>query len=386
MQVMRETGEIQLEIHKFFNSARKRKRETMPRAFQGNSFFVTSPNVNLWETPQELEGICVDPNIRYLAIGRHTGRKTGYEHVHISIEFTRKKAWTVVKELFGEDCHVERRMGNRKKGEDYLGKDGKLRIVCNRKPDNSGQGHRSDIDEFDELVKAGASWNDLVVACPKLTTYNRRGARERFKDLRYERNRVFTVDGQNEVKVYLYLGPSGAGKTSCAMLRPEFSEPVDGEPGQYRMLDTAAKLEKEEGRMWWDNVTMDTECVLCDEFNGSWMSFGGFCARVKSNGAVRFEVKGDFEYTRIRTWIFTSIQHPKFWYKNTTEYEADRNQLKRRLDHIYWVERGENGELQQPVELDKERFMKLSMEDYEGWMSYGRKKWCERYDMDDCTL
>lgn len=353
------------------------------------NYILTGPRIELWENEELLNEIAEDPSIVYLSIGRHTGHKTGYEHVHINVEFSQRKRWKCAKEMFGNCFDIQARRGRRDQADKYLGKDGRFRVVVNR-GEESFQGRRNDIDVFDELVRSGHVWEDLVVECSNYTGRCRENARKRIEDLYIKPSKRFKKHGGRDVQVHCYFGPSGSGKTTAAMCRPEFATELEDDEMEQR--NDAVMVGYSEGKTWWDGVFAWTRTILLDEFNGGWMPFSQFCQLVKAKGAVRMEVKGSFSWPRITTWIITSIRHPNSWWKKIgggegdNDFEADREQLWRRLDHIWWVDRPESdGEYLEPVELDKEKFKELSKEDWNGWMKYGRKNWCERYGCDDCS-
>lgn len=346
------------------------------------NYILTGPTVELWENEEKLQEIAEDPTIVYLSIGRHTGNKTGYEHVHINVEFATKKRWRAARDMFGEEFHIEARRGRRDQADQYLRKDDRFRVVVNRGKE-SYQGRRNDIDIFDDLVRDGKTWEDLVVECTNYTGRCRENARRRIEDLYIKPGKRFKKHGGCDVQVHCYFGPSGSGKTTAAMCRSEFSKEVEDD--EYERHDYATMVGYSEGKTWWDGVFAWTRTVLLDEFNGGWMPFSQFCQLVKAKGAVRMEVKGGFTWPRISTWIITSIRHPSNWWKSIADFDADQEQLWRRIDHVWWVEkRGRDGEYHEPVELDKDKFRRLSEIDWKGWMEHGRNEYCDRYGTDRC--
>ena len=358
----------------------------MPAARYTN-YFLTGPRLSYWDNVQELQDIVDnDPNIKYLSIGRHTGEKTGYEHVHINLEYWNKRAWTSVKKQFGPEFDIQPRKGRRVQADNYLKKQELFRVVAELGTDNSGSGHRSDIDEFDQLVKQGTPWPEIVELCPSYTAYSYHCAKARYNDLLSKDARVFKMDGASDVEVRCYFGPTGCGKTWACTSNPKFAEPLGD--GYWRQLPSAEKMGYSEGKLWWDGCTRITDTIFMDEFNGGWMPFSQFCQIVKCTGPpARLEVKGSFTWPQIKLWLITSIRHPNQWWPTCKDFTINPGQLWRRIDHVYWCDGlTEDGEWSEPVELDKRKFREMNEETYKGWMEFGRKKWCELYGTDTMEL
>ncbi|AIY31229.1 putative replicase protein [Dromedary stool-associated circular ssDNA virus] len=352
----------------------------MTRAWQHCNYFLTSKNhEKFWDTDY-LNQLVTKYDIVYLAIGRHTGLTTGYEHVHIDVEFEKKKAWTVIKDIFeDETINVQKRIAERAVADRYLAKEGpeRFRVIVNKKPANF-QGKRNDITAFDEDMYAGMSWDDLKVAHPSYTG-RCRVAYQRYLEHSAAKNKRFRRDPGAQCRVICYFGRSGSGKTWAATGHPAFAKELEG-TGEYEEIGVEIAYPGH-GTLWWDGVTPSTECLLLDEFSGAWMEFSKFCNMVGQIKGRKFGVKGAFITATINTWIITSIKHPNEWWANAAEFERNRQQLWRRITECYWVDEPneETGEWGQPILLDKKKFSEMSTETFLNWLKFGRRKYIELY-------
>lgn len=318
--------------------------------------------------------------IVYLSVGRHTGTTTGYEHVHINVEFEQKKAWTVIKTIFDDpSINVQKRIGSRDQANKYLAKEGSARFreVVNRREDNH-QGKRNDISDFDHDMYAGMSWDDLKIAHPSYTG-RCRVAYQRYLEYSAAKNKRFRRDPNAQCKVICYFGKSGSGKTWSAEGHPAFSKELEG-TGEYEEIGVEIAYPGS-GTLWWDGLQPNTECILLDEFSGAWMGFSQFCQLVGQVKGRKFAVKGSFITATIHTWIITSIKHPNEWWANATEFERSQQQLWRRITECYWVDEPDDdtGEYGKPILLDKDKFMNMRTETFLAWLKFGRRKYIERY-------
>lgn len=352
----------------------------MPRAWQHCNYFLTCKNHEKFWNTDFLNELCNREDIVYLSIGRHTGKTTGYEHVHINVEFQKKKAWTVIKDIFEDDTiNVQKRVASRESADKYLGKEGegRFRVIVNLREANH-QGKRNDISSFDEDMYKGMSWDDLKIAHPSYTG-RCRVAKERYLEFTAARNKRFKRTGDTQCKVICYFGKSGSGKTWAAEGHPAFSKELEG-TGEYEEIGVEIAYPGS-GKLWWDGVWADTECLLLDEFSGAWMGFSQFCQLVGQIKGRKFDVKGSFVTATIKTWIITSIKHPNEWWSNSTEFERAHEQLWRRITECYWVDEPDEttGEYGKPILLDKERFSKMDTKTFLDWLKFGRRKYIELY-------
>lgn len=352
----------------------------MTRAWQHCNYFLTCRNYQkFWET-DFLNQLVEKYDIVYLSVGRHTGETTGYEHVHMNVEFDKKKAWTVIKDIFeDESINVQKRAGTREEADHYIGRYGPefFRIVVNKRPGNT-QGKRNDITAFDQDMYAGMPWDDLKIAHPSYTG-RYRIAYQRYLEFSASRNKRFRRDPGAQCEVICYFGKSGSGKTWAAEGHPAFSKELEG-TGEFEEIGVEIAYPGS-GTLWWDGLEPSTECVLLDEFSGAWMGFSQFCSIVGQIKGRKFPVKGAFITATIKTWLITSIKHPNEWWANATEFERSQQQLWRRITKCYWVDEPDEltGEYGQPILLDKEKFSQMSKETFLSWLKFGRRKYIELY-------
>lgn len=353
-------------------------------AEQRTNFFITSNLTDqLWDNRDFLnELVNLQSRIKYLSIGRHRGESRGYEHVHINLELTAKMTFAAVKRWFqvpeGAQFNIQKRMGTRVEANDYLAKEGPGRFRVIKDAPTPAPGKRNDIEIFDQGVRDGKSWGELKELCPNYTGRCANAAYKRYLEFHEQCNK--RIREVARVKVILYLGPSGAGKTWHCITHPAYAEEGEDEEGKYwDPKSTSRQLMAPAGRVWFDGVDASTRTLFVDEFTGN-IPFGYWCQLVNGTSKPRVEYKGGSFVLNITTWLFTSILHPRHWW-DCRSLKADEHQLWRRITEIYWVERpNENGEYSTPELLDKEFVEHMTDEEFEGWMKYGKNKWQELYN------
>lgn len=180
----------------------------------------------------------------------------------------------------------------------------------------SHQGHRSDWEAINELIKNGSDVNDILDLYPKKIPYisaiERRIYYFRKKLLK---NRKFT-----KPEVIVLYGDAGEGKTSQI-----YENEDEG---------TVYPLETDDNKLWFDGYDNE-KTLLLDDFYGN-IKYSKLL-RLLDGYAQRLEIKGGFVYKNWDKIYITSNQPPNEWY--TFGYTKA---LKRRITSVFKVENGVN--------------------------------------------
>lgn len=260
----------------------------------------------------------------YLSIGKHTGEKTGYQHVHMNLEMTDQKTGYWVKNtLFGcNDMHCEIRRGTREQCDGYLNKQGQFREIINLR--RLRQGRRTDLDDIKDLIDEGASFFDLydehfgtVVRCEK-------GIRN-YIAMRDTIEATSTIFEPPEVIVY--VGPAGSGKSWHCATDPDY---VDGKGYRFPI--------QMDSKIYFDGYDRQ-KTLWFDEFSGKCMQFTKFCQLTDRFGA-RYETKGGSVLIfGLKKILISTIEFPHLWWAGSQRFNTDPEQLYRRLTKCYYLGR-----------------------------------------------
>lgn len=234
-----------------------------------------------------LETLRVRLNPAYMIFGKETA-KTGQKHYQGYLEFSKRTKGSTLMNHFsawGIKAHLEPAMGTCTQNEKYCEKEDPTPFKFGKPTGNEGQGTRVDLGSMFQLVKEGASVEDLVDKSPQLWAQYRKAMDEYRQVLQPVRN--------FPSKLVFLWGPTGFGKTAHAQeLSPEtvfFRDPfVQG--------FTGAKKNVLFDDFDWKKMSPKYWLTLCDRY------------------PMVVEVKGATKNWAPEVICFTSNDDPKTWW------------------------------------------------------------------------
>lgn len=187
-------------------------------------------------------------------------------------------------------------------------------------PGRSGQGTRSDIDEFSGRILAGEGLAEIAEAMPSTYVLNYRGF-ESLRRLVVHKSRVADADGVLvPPRVFWFWGPTGTGKTRTALRESA------GKDIFWKMADNH----------WFDGYDQQ-EVMIMDDFRASWFKFG-FLLRLLDIYPLTVEVKGGSAFFNTNIIYITAPKSPQEMYSNLAEAEEGQfNQLLRRITEVRYI-------------------------------------------------
>ena len=277
--------------------------------------------------------------VKYLSIGKHTGEKTGYQHVHMNLEMTDQKTGYWVKNtLFGcNDMRCEPRRGTREQCDAYLTKDHQFREIINLR--RLKPGRRTELEDVYDMIQEGATFWDLYDQHFDTVVRNEKGIRD-YIAMRNEIEATSTIYEPPEVIVY--VGPSGSGKSwHC-------SEDPDYMAGGYRFPIQM------DSKIYFDGYN-NQKTIWFDEFSGKTMQFLNFCQLADRFGA-RYETKGGpVLIYGLKKILISTVEYPALWWSGSDRYNKDPEQLFRRITKCYYLgppRIKEDGEIEYAIPLE----------------------------------
>lgn len=243
--------------------------------------------------------------------------KTSRIHMQGFVQFNTPRAMSTVKNLIGNEPHVETMKGTVDQAVAYCRKD-ESRLFgpyqLGEAP-SGGQGKRSDLEALRDHVKAGHS-NFVIFE----------------EDARHARN-VKAIDAMRfaymeqesdrrhkDVTVLVFYGATGTGKTWTA---------VEMSGDDYFIAECPSQRGS---KLWFDGYRGQKTLIL-DDFSGDYCSLD-FLKRLLDHYKLRVEIKGGEVWSTWTTVIITTNYMPETWYTNSM-HPPNLEPLKRRLDHIY---------------------------------------------------
>lgn len=146
----------------------------------------------------------------------------GTYHVHIYIKFCNPQSLSTISKAFG-NAHIELVRGTSKENRDYIRKEGAYegteKQTTNHTEtffesgdcpteDEESKGHRSDLDEIDDMLEQGLTPNQILDTLPFSYRRYEKDIRAKFFALRSK-----TTPPKRNVKVIWHVGESGTGKS-----------------------------------------------------------------------------------------------------------------------------------------------------------------------------
>jgi hypothetical protein len=254
--------------------------------------------------------------VEYLICGQETGEK-GTPHLQGFVHFKQKLRFKQVKELLGNEAHIEKAKGTNQQNRTYCSKSGHFQEwgTC------GGQGKRSDLKDAAELLR-GSGGNLELVATEHPDVFIRYG-----RGLRDYCSVMKLVPPRSEkTMVYVLVGPPGCGKSKWAC---------------ENTLDPFYKMRGE----WWDGYQGQTD-VIMDDFYG-WMKYDELL-RLTDRYPHKVPIKGSYVEFVAKKIVITSNKNVEDWYPNLPDTSA----LFRRIN-VYYVWNGdefvENNDTVHPI-------------------------------------
>ena len=223
--------------------------------------------------------------VAYLVYGKEVGEE-GTPHLQGYIELSSKREFSTVKKLVGTRAHIEQARGSSQQASDYCKKDGAFKEYGTMMV---GAGHRSDLDNIGKRVLAGESLESIADTDTAMYIRYHRGLRELANTLPSPKWR--------DVKVLVYYGPTGSGKTRAAMA-------LNG--GDVFKMNTNTN-----GTLWFDGYRGES-VLLLDDYYG-WIKHGELLTLLDGY-PYRCQIKGSYTWARWTTVVITSNKPPKAWY------------------------------------------------------------------------
>lgn len=247
-------------------------------------FYCFTLNNPTQEEMKKIEAIKADDLIRYLIYGEEIG-ESKTPHLQGYIELHRQCRMPQVKKLLSDRVHLEKRKGTRSQAIDYCKKDGKFHEVgqISLRP-----GQRNDLAAIVKRARTAKTFTELCEEHPASIRFPRSYQLIRKEELEHN------APKWRDLKVYVYVGPTGTGKTKKAMDHPDV----------YK-LDMANQL-------WFDGYEGQSRLVI-DDFYG-WIKYGTLL-NLLDGYKMRLELKGSFTYAHYTEVIITSNKEPTDWYQ-----------------------------------------------------------------------
>lgn len=246
----------------------------------------------------------------YLIYQQETCPTTGRLHWQGYAECKGQKSFKQLKEIFGQDAHLEPRQGTAQEASDYCRKDDTA-VAGTRFEfgELSQHGKRNDLKKCYEMIVEGKKDEDILAAFPgTFIRYSKGLTAARTVSLRS------SVPAFRRLSVIVLYGQTGTGKTrSCYERDPElYSLPLPAN-----------------NALWFDGYCGE-KTLLLDDFTG-WIKHS-FLLRVLDGYKLQLPVKGGFICAAWTQVFITSNRHPSQWFPQL----GLRPELIRRISKTYY--------------------------------------------------
>lgn len=254
--------------------------------------------------------------VQYLVYQQEECPETKRKHWQGYIEFKNRKRFTQVKDILGDQAHIEPRRGTSQQAADYCKKketaiDGTQHEEGTRSiPDQNGlEAVKRMIDEGKDMTQ---------VAEEHFGQWCR--YRKSFEAYQEIKRRTIIPQGFHPVEVEVHWGAPGTGKTRLV----EDTAAAFGN-ALFR-IDLA-----ERDKVWWDGYNGE-KWLLLDEFEGQMdrVRFNKLCGGY--GHLQRWPIKGGFTNIFITKIFITSNKDPEYWYPFLDHYQ--KQAVLRRLTKI----------------------------------------------------
>lgn len=255
-----------------------------------------------------LLGVCAEhggDDFTYMVVGFEHAPSTGRPHLQGYVYFANPVRFSTVKDILGNDVHIEPARGSPQQNRVYCTKDG----VFVERGDLPVQGKRVDIDDLKEMMAAGSSERDCVMAARSYQSAKHVQLLFSMKKPKLEFHKK---------EVLWYWGPTGTGKSRRALA-------VANERGYSEDTWISGST------LQWFQFYMDEKCAIFDDLRYSSTEFSTLL-RLLDGYPYCVPVKGSARWWTPKLIIITTPYHPRDW-SNVCKGE-DIEQLVRRIDCI----------------------------------------------------
>jgi len=339
-------------------------------------FTMNNPMVSGNDLAEKLKAI---DNVKGFVFQLEEGAN-GTEHFQGYVELKRSERMTKVKDLIGENPHMEAANGDKESNLKYCTKEEGRKEgpwiwgTCTEK---KGQGKRSDLNDFAMMIEEyGGITDEVMQAFPGHALQFRRQAKERTEEivmkLAKEKEKAWWMEQkrlkdaglpyltQRQMKCIMLFGPTAVGKTTHVKLET---------------LGMGEDLYEKAGNNKWYPGYAGEKHMLVDEMTT------GFCEKDIRNfnkmtnlGMNVQEVKGSHVLLDVETAWFTTNKHPlHIWdeVKESGTYKA----FVRRFDEVHWWnDQKKLVILKNPGSKDEADDEAQWKKDYTRWMSFWNGK------------
>lgn len=267
-------------------------------------------------------------HVKYCIYQREICPKTNRVHLQGYLELTNQKTYEALHMLEGlENAHFEKRHGSAKQAAHYCRKPvpGCDCNQCRKEVETptkiegpwefgemSQQGQRADLLEIKRAIDQGQSLKRIAQDPEMFCTWIK------YPRALHEYKHMVTPERTQKPQVWLFIGPSGKGKTRTAM-------------ALARGLGTVYKVPPKQSGFWCDRYNQETVFVI-DEMSGSKMTpeffnelLDWYPMDVPCHGTAGHQFNSPYVF-------ITTNYHPRWWWKKRS---ADQlKQTMRRIDII----------------------------------------------------
>lgn len=308
------------------------------------NYCFTSFNCVLYLTVSERWDELKESGLDYIVYQKEISPKTNKEHIQGYLEFNRPLGLKKVKKILKDDIiHLEARRGSQKEAIEYCKKEdtrfpGSVFYEFGKK---KNMGHRTDLDNINEIILNGGTLNDIANEFPSQFIRYGRG----IKDL-WNMRFAESIPNFKDVETIVLWGDAGTGKTKSVY---ESFNPND----VYRLKRSNG------GNLWFDGY-IGQKVLLIDEFYGwiTWSDLLEFTDGYK----IRLDIKGGHTYKAWDKIIITSNKHPSEWYRDFNC--MNKPEFCRRISRITKFEYNDRNDvpkkpLEQIIRVSKDKDRKL---------------------------
>jgi len=250
--------------------------------------------------------------------------ESGTPHLQGLVVFANPRALGGVKRLISDRAHLEVMRGTFAEAHAYCCKEdtrdpgaGFNFTEHGTKPDNPGQGARTDLESIGKRLREGASLASIAEAHPSDFIRYHHGIRA-MQALVQSQPRVRGPDGLfPRPRVLWFYGPAGSGKTRAIMDE----------------IGDAPFFMKAPGNRWFDGFT-GQKIVVFDDYRGDWWTYAYFL-RILDCYPMDVEIKGGMVPFAATTIYISCPRRPEDVYAGIVALEdGSIQQLLRRITEV----------------------------------------------------